>query len=345
MGGVTVNVTDSVAGEATRANPLHGLRVLFFGLGGAFSRAPLDALLRAGADIRAVVTPAQPGLTLGQTATTAADDARPLTRLDPPPRAITRRTLTMAGAAAPPLSLRDLAAQARAPLLSISRLAHPMTLETLAAFEVDAIAVACFTQRLPPALLALPRLGCLNSHPSLLPDNRGPDPLFWTFHEGAAETGVTIHLMDEGFDSGPMLTQARLTVRVGETEAELEARLATLAGEQMIEALVGLASGALIPQPQDEAHATTHSWPDDDDYTIPATWPAQRAYQFACGVAQRGAPMTLLTSDGRRFRLAEPLDYHTNTTPAEPWRLDGDQLTMTCSPGVFMCRVILAADK
>ncbi len=333
-----MNVTTTIAGDAPRSNRLTGLRVLFFGLGGIFSRVPLAALLRAGADIRAVVTPAQPGLTLGQPATTD-DDVASFTRLDPPPHVSTRRTLTMAGAAAPPLSLRDLAAQAHAPLLSVSRLGHPLTVEALAAFEADAIAVSCFSQRLPPAVLALPRLGCLNAHPSLLPDNRGPDPLFWTFHAGATETGVTIHLMDEGLDSGPILTQTRVPVRVGETEAELEARLATLAGHQMIEALAGLASGALTPMPQHEAHATAHSWPSDEDCTIPATWPAQRAYAFACGIVQRGAPMTLITHDGRRFRLAEPLGYEPATTPAEPWRLDGDHLTMACAPGTFTCRV------
>ncbi len=333
-----MNVTTTIAGETSRSNRLVGARVLFFGLGGIFSRVPLDALLRAGADIRAVVTPAQPSLTLGQPSTPEGAMA-PFTRLDPPPHATTRRTLAMAGAAPPPLSLRDLAAQARAPLLSVSRLAHPMTVEALAALEADAIAVSCFSKRLPPAVLALPRLGCLNAHPSLLPDNRGPDPLFWTFHAGATETGVTIHLMDEGLDSGPILRQMRMSVRVGETEAELEARLATLAGEQMIEALAGLASGALIPQPQDEAHATTHSWPSDEGYTIPATWPAQRAYTFACGVFQRGKPLTLIAHDGRRFRLAEPLGYDPDTTPTEPWRLDGDQLMMACTTGAFICRV------
>lgn len=332
-----MNVTTTITGNSPSTNRLTGLRIVFFGLGGIFSRAPLTSLLRAGADIRAVVTPAQPGL--GQLSAPESD-AAPFTRLDPPPHASTRRTLTMAGAAAPPLSLRDLAAQAHAPLLSVSRLAHPGTVDALAAFEADALAVSCFSKRLPPSVLALPRLGCLNAHPSLLPDNRGPDPLFWTFHAGATGTGVTIHLMDEGLDSGPILTQARLPLRVGETEAKLEARLATLAGQQMAEALAGLASGALTPRPQNEAHATAHSWPSDEDYTIPASWSAQRAYTFACGVIQRGAPMTLIASDERRFRLAEPLDYDSATTPAEPWRLDGDHLTMACAPGTFTSRVI-----
>jgi len=324
--------------------PLTHLRVLFFGMGGVFSRAPLEALQRAGADIRAVVTPAQPGLALAPSSATGATDA-PFIRLEPPPRRATLRALPLAGGVAPARSLRDLAAESGAPLLSVARLADPATLNALAAFAPDAICVACFTQRLPPALLALPRLGCLNAHPSLLPDNRGPDPLFWTFHAGATETGVTIHLMDAGLDTGPILTQRRVALAEGETEDTLEARLAALAGALMVESLAGLATGALTPTPQVAARATVHSWPTADDYAIPAAqWPARRAYTFARGLVGRGQPIILTASDGARFRLIEPLGYDPQAPPATPWRLEGDHLTLACAPDAFTCRAEAAAD-
>lgn len=315
---------------------LDGVRLLFFGVGGVFSRLPLEALLRAGADLRAVVTPAQPGATL-------ADSAQaPFTRLEPSPRRAqlaSRRALPLAGTTAPARTLLDLASISGAPLLSVARLNDPATLAALAAFEPDAICVACFTRRLPPALLALPRLGCLNAHPALLPDNRGPDPLFWTFHAGARETGVTIHLMDSGLDSGPILAQSRLALDIGEREAALERRLATLAGELMAAALADLRAGTLTPAPQDESLASAHSWPTAADYLIPAArWTAQRAYIFACGIGEREQPLTLLASDGARFRLIEPLSYLPTVTPAAPWKLEGDYLTLACAPGTFSAR-------
>lgn len=316
---------------------LRGLRIVFFGIGGVFSRAPLAALLGAGVDLRMVVAPAQAGLSLRS----SGERPSAFTLLEPPPRPMTRRALPIAGLAGmtpPPLSMRDLAAQASAPLMSVARLSDPQTLAALAACAPDAICVACFTQRLPDAVLALPRLGCLNAHPSLLPDNRGPDPLFWTFHEGANETGVTIHLMDAGYDSGPILTQAHVALAAGESEAALEARLATLAGEQLVAALEGLVYGALIPTPQDGSRASSHPWPEAADYTIPADWPARRAYAFACGVFARGEPITLIARDGARFRLIEPLAVHPDATLATPWTLDGDRLTLACAPGVFVCR-------
>jgi methionyl-tRNA formyltransferase len=216
-----------------------------------------------------------------------------------------------------------------------------VTLAALTAFAPDAICVACFTRRLPSALLALPRFGCLNAHPSLLPEHRGPDPLFWTFHAGASETGVTIHQMDDGFDTGPILKQSRVAIVEGEAESALEARLATLAGGLLVEALAGLRAGTLLPTPQDAARATTQSWPTAADYTIPASWSARRAYAFASGIAERGQPMTLIASDGARFRLAEPLGYDALATPSAPWRLDGDLLTLACAPGALTCRIAL----
>ncbi len=247
--------------------------------------------------------------------------------------------MPLAGSEPPARTLLDLAAASEAPLLSVARLADPRTLDALAAFTPDAICVACFTRRLPPALLALPRLGCLNAHPSLLPDNRGPDPLFWTFHSGATETGVTIHLMDTDLDTGPILAQARLTLAAGEAEAALELRLATLAGELMTQALADLRAATHASTPQNAAHASAHPWPTAEDYAIPAAqWSARRAYSFACGVIGRRQPITLIAADGARFRLLEPLSYDAQATLAAPWRLDGERLTLGCAPGAFTCR-------
>lgn len=312
------------------------LRVVFFGIGGVFSRAPLEALLRAGFAVRAVVEPA-PAETMARV---VADE--PFTRLEPSRWAAGgagRRGLPLAGAAGGTgRSMRDIAASVGAPLYSVRRLGDARTVATLAALEPDVICVACFTQRLPPAILALPRLGALNAHPSRLPENRGPDPLFWTFHAGARETGVTIHLMDAGLDTGPILTQRRVALVEGETEAELEARLAVAAGELLVEALNGLMEETLIAHPQDETRASYHSWPEAGDYAITASWEARRAWVFARGIAGRGFPITLKARDGTRFRLIEPLGYEKATTLDAEWRLQSGRLEMACEDGVFVGR-------
>lgn len=316
---------------------LPGLRVVFFGMGGIFSRAPLAALLAAGVDLRAVVSPAPASISRAESGApfvVAPSAARP------PARALPLLSLAPVGGVGEMATrtVAQMAAEAGAPYLSVTRLSDPRTLAALAAFDADAFCVACFTRRLPAALLALPRLGCLNAHPSLLPDNRGPDPLFWTFHAGASHTGVTLHLMDAALDTGPILLRQRVRIEEGETEARLEARLARVAGDLMVRALGGLASGALTPFAQDDTQAAAHSWPGEDDYTIQASWSARRAYAFARGVGERGAPIGLIAADGARFRLIEPLGYDAAGALAQPWRFDGEQLALRCAPGTFTCR-------
>jgi methionyl-tRNA formyltransferase len=165
-------------------------------------------------------------------------------------------------------------------------------------YAPDAICVACFSLYIPRAILAIPRLGCLNVHPSLLPTNRGPDPLFWTFHDGHHETGVTIHLMDEGLDSGPIVAQEKISVPDGIPYAQLEAECAALGGKLLAQSLWQLYHGTAILTLQDESKSSYLPLPAEKDYVvIAAEWKARRVYNFICGVASSGMPVTLITGD------------------------------------------------
>ena len=298
--------------------------ILFFGLSGILSALPFRALLDAGADVRALVLPFTAGLPALPTspAGISVPRGRPVPLAAPPQR-----------------NARQLAEERGIPVLRVASLRRPDALATLAAFAPDLICVSCFSLRLPPEVLRLPRLGCVNLHPSLLPDNRGPDPLFWTFQRGDATTGVTIHLMDEGFDTGPILVQERVEVPAGVAEAQLERALATLGGALLARTVDLLAGGTAHPVPQDDAAATYYPLPTPDDYTIHAEWPAVRAYRFARGIAGRGDPITI-AMPGARFRLLAPLGYDEMATQDIPWRMDEDgTLSLRCAPGIFRARV------
>src|ERR1051326_2814852 len=107
----------------------------------------------------------------------------------------------------------------------------PATVSTLAAYQPDFICVPCFSLRFARSILDIPRLGSLNVHPSLLPAHRGPVPLFWVFRQSLQQTGVTIHLMDEGMDTGDILAQSVIEISDGISYAELELRCAARGGE------------------------------------------------------------------------------------------------------------------
>ena len=127
---------------------------------------------------------------------------------------------------------------------------------TLAGYDADAMVVAAYGLLLPQAVLAMPRLGCINVHASLLPRWRGAAPIQHAILAGDKETGISIMQMDAGLDTGPVLRRASCPIRDDDTGGSLHDRLATLGASTLIESLAALESGDVRAQPQDEAQAS-----------------------------------------------------------------------------------------
>jgi folate-dependent phosphoribosylglycinamide formyltransferase PurN len=120
----------------------------------------------------------------------------------------------------------------------------------------DLIVMAAFTRILKRPLIQAPRLGCVNVHPSLLPRYRGPSPYYWVLANREATSGITVHSVDEGIDTGNVILQRALALRPGETERTLEARASAVAADLLTEALALIAAGRAPSIPQDEAQAS-----------------------------------------------------------------------------------------
>jgi methionyl-tRNA formyltransferase len=127
--------------------------------------------------------------------------------------------------------------------------------EQLKDFKPDVIVVAAFGQILPESVLNVPRLGCINIHPSLLPRFRGASPVAATILAGDDFSGVSIMVMDKGLDTGPVLARAQIPVSPRDSTGSLTARLSGLGAQLLGEVLVGWGRGELTPQPQNEAEA------------------------------------------------------------------------------------------
>ncbi|MCR4392282.1 MAG: methionyl-tRNA formyltransferase [Candidatus Acetothermia bacterium] len=136
------------------------------------------------------------------------------------------------------------------PLVQPRSINAPDVVERLRSLDLDLLVVAAFGQLLRPAVLSLPRLGCVNIHASLLPNYRGAAPVAWAIIHGEEETGVTTFRLDEGMDTGPILLQHKAAIGPNDTAGELEARLAELGAELIVDTVEGLASGTLTPVPQ-----------------------------------------------------------------------------------------------
>jgi methionyl-tRNA formyltransferase len=120
----------------------------------------------------------------------------------------------------------------------------------------DSCVVAAYGKILPAWLLAIPRLGCINVHASLLPKYRGAAPINWAIANGERETGITIMQMDAGMDTGPMLARRAIEIDKEETAPELSARLAQIGAELLSETLPRIERGEVEPAPQDDREAT-----------------------------------------------------------------------------------------
>lgn len=156
-----------------------------------------------------------------------------------------------------------------APILDRPELRDPAVLETLRATRPDILVSWFWTRKVPRAALALAPMGGVNVHPSLLPRHRGADPYFWTLRARDVETGVTVHRIDDDYDTGPIFLQRRVIVPEGADSWRLAKRLDLPCLEALRDALRLFERGAPpAPVAQDAARATQAPAPSDDDCEI-----------------------------------------------------------------------------
>jgi len=190
-----------------------------------FAVPTLEALLAAGYEIALTVT--QPDRPVGRTQQVTASPVK--------------QTALAAGlAVTQPEKIRN-NAEFRAQLESILP---------------DVIVVVAYGRIIPAWMLALPRLGCINLHASLLPKYRGAAPIQWAVAMGETVTGNTTMLLEEGLDTGPILLQQTLPIAQDQTAADLFDKLASCGAPLMVETLSGLINGTIHPHPQNHSRAT-----------------------------------------------------------------------------------------
>jgi methionyl-tRNA formyltransferase len=218
-----------------------------------------------------------------------------------------------------PSPVKSLALQLGLPVLQPPRVRDEKFIAELRALQPDLIVVAAYGQILPPAILDLPRLGCLNIHTSLLPKCRGAAPIQWAIANGDTETGVTIMKMDEGLDTGDIVAQCRTPIHPEDDSVTLHDRLARLGAELLVQTIPDYAAGKIQPVPQPAegvSHAPKIKKEDGHiDWNQPARtilnrlraftpWPG--AFTFWLGVPPSG---------GNAIRTEEPPKGGTPSTP------------------------------
>ncbi len=198
-----------------------------------------------------------------------------------------------------PSPVKLLAQREKIPLLQPLKMKDPEFLQTLAGWKPDLIAVTAFGRILPPAILSLPPLGCVNVHGSLLPKYRGAGPIQWAIINGERETGITTMLMDEGMDTGAMLLQEAIPIMDDDTASTLSPRLAELGGRLLVETIARLKAGTLVPKPQDSSQATMAPLLKKEDGIIDWTLSAVALANRVRGLAPWPGAYTSVPGGGR----------------------------------------------
>ncbi|HEY9898080.1 MAG TPA: methionyl-tRNA formyltransferase [Pantanalinema sp.] len=291
------------------------MRILFFGVD-VMGEACLSALLTAGHEVAGVVTLASPKRTLLQ---------RLFGRRQPP-------------------GVAEIAQQRRLPVLTPETLRDPSLVRRLAALKPDLLVVATFDKVLPPEVLAIAPYGGINVHPSLLPRHRGPAPVSRAIWAGDEETGLTVHLLEETVDAGPILLQHRHPIRPGDNAQRLIRRLAKAAPAILLETLEGVQDGTLYPRPQ-PAESTPApffslregrlDWNADDEQilrTIRACSPYPGAFLTARG--ERLAVLEASAEEGRQ-----------GASPGTVLSVNASGILVQTREGAIRCRRLRRGDR
>ncbi len=184
----------------------------------------------------------------------------------------------------------------------------------LKAFNSDFFVVFAYNKILRKEVLDIPRLGTVGVHPSLLPKYRGPSPFQTALLDGETETGVTLYLLDEGVDSGPILTKSKpVPITETDTFASLAEKLSDIGGNLLVETLPPFYEGKIKPTPQDEAGAsftkkfkTACGFVEPDDLAAAEQGDAHKAAYLNRKIrALNPEPGVWTMRDGKRLKLLE----------------------------------------
>jgi len=236
---------------------------------------------------------------------------------------------------APPV--KQVASKSALEVYQPAKLKDPTVREFLSKFHPDTLVVVAYGHIIPPWMIELPRLGCINLHASLLPKYRGAAPIQWSLMRGERRTGITTMLIDPGMDTGDILLQRDVEVEAEDTTETLSLRLSTLGADLMVETLRGLERGEITPRPQDHSQATLAPMLKKEHGRIDWSLAAQEIAWRVRGL--RPWPGAYTTYRGKLIHIwSAATAIVVGPTPSNPGEVlvEAGKLLVTCGAGTFL---------
>ncbi|AXO90652.1 methionyl-tRNA formyltransferase [Pseudomonas sp. K1(2024)] len=232
-----------------------------------------------------------------------------------------------------PSPVKQLAVAHDIPVLQPPTLRNAEAQAELAALAPDLMVVVAYGLILPQAVLDIPRLGCINSHASLLPRWRGAAPIQRAVEAGDAESGVTVMRMEAGLDTGPMLLKVTTPISADDTGGSLHDRLAQMGPGAVVHAIAGLADGSLHGDVQDDALATYAHKLNKDEARLDWNRPAQELERLIR--AFNPWPVCHSTLDGETVKVLGATLSTGQGAPGEILSASKDGLVVACADGAL----------
>ena len=198
-------------------------------------------------------------------------------------------------------AVKSAAAEAGIPIYQPEKIRSDEAYEYFRYLAPDVVVIIAYGQIISPRLIAIPRLGWINVHASLLPKYRGAAPINWAIINGETRTGVTTMQIDAGLDTGDMLLKYETAIGVDETAPELTVRLSEAGAPLIVETLQKLDRGEITPTPQDNSQATVAPVLKKDDGKIDWQLSARKIYNRIRGL--QPWPGAFTTFRGRNCQI------------------------------------------
>ncbi|WP_137822133.1 methionyl-tRNA formyltransferase [Pseudomonas sp. D(2018)] len=232
-----------------------------------------------------------------------------------------------------PSPVKQLAVEHGIPVLQPPTLRDPTAQAELKGLDADLMVVVAYGLILPQVVLDTPRLGCINSHASLLPRWRGAAPIQRAVQAGDVESGVTVMQMEAGLDTGPMLLKVTTPISAEDTGGSLHDRLAQLGPKAVLEAIEGLAAGTLQGEVQADALANYAHKLNKDEARLDWGRPAVELERLVR--AFNPWPICHSTLDGEPLKVIAAVLGEGKGQPGQILAASKDGLTVACGEGAL----------
>lgn len=215
--------------------------------------------------------------------------------------------------------------------------------EFLSGLRPDLIIVVAFGYILPPAILKMPVIGCVNLHASLLPLHRGPSPIPAAILAGDSKTGVTTILMDEGIDTGDILLSRSIEIGDRDTAGTLHDKLAEEGALLMLDTVDGILSKSVAPIPQDHSQATYSRRLSKVDGKI--DWRREAKHLDRLVRAMNPWPCAYCEFEGQPLKVLDVISAPGSGIPGRIENIDGEVLEIGTGSGRLNLNIVQPPGK